>query len=597
RSSPQKPILAALREVPDRSSPQKAVLDALQSAGQNFAGLLGEKFAALKEFNPENTLGIAPGFKSVKDDKSLLSSEDLKFFEGKLLEKGLDENFLQNFMAVFHTAPELPTIGRINGAVRNAGLEGTFLNDQEKIALGNFVQRLGFSQEESVQMTEAAAEGKGLVILRSLEQRMKLLEKNADAVDNGKSPALPLNGFTHISREEAAALVKALNISSGAGENILNRFGEAAELEMNQQGFSRLFAEAGNELNAKSAQMIKIRELAPEAVREMLQNAKTAKRAEVNSNNRGDSKTNNSEALIREVALLLDEDENKPHAETSDIRKPTVLADILDKASTPAKSAKSDLSGANAENAPEPRVAKQPAENAGLNEHTNEKRDASERNNTRHFSDSLRQEADPFARTAKTPAGSAEAGKDSPAAKTPFTGAVFSQFQPEAASGQVRQQLDARNHQERIYEQLEQGIIKNTAQGSRQIILRLDPPELGRLTLSLSVANGEVRALIRAENGETAQAVSEQLARLKNSLEEQGFKVADLDVQTRTQDQPGMENHDGARQRELKEEMEAKAEFLRLAQSRTPEEETLARPMQNSTHPATIAGAGLHLVA
>jgi flagellar hook-length control protein FliK len=406
-----------------------------------------------------------------------------------------------------------------------------------------------------------------------------------------KNPGLTLDGFIHITKEEAAALTKALNLSSRTSENILSRFGDEAELKITSQDFSRLFAEAGFELNKEETQMSKIRALVPEAVRAMLQNAKIVKVSAADADNRASGKTKNSEALIRETALLLDEDEDERQGKISNIRKSTVLGDILDKAGKPAKA---EVSGKIAETAPDARQTTRTTEHS----RPGEEREAFDENPARRFGSGLGQEAERSPSAAKTPVKeSTDPGKEALTAKTAPAGIIFSQPPAETVSSRNLQPGTADIYQERIYERIEQGIIRNAAQGARQIILRLDPPDLGRLTLNLTVANGEIKALIRTEHSEVTRAVAEQLAQLKNSLEEQGFKVADLDVQTRTQDQADMQNRDGSRQQELKEKMEAEAEFLRLARLGEREEETLAWSMQNNTHTATIAETGLHLVA
>ncbi|MDR1243385.1 MAG: flagellar hook-length control protein FliK [Deltaproteobacteria bacterium] len=619
----------------------KGMPEALKASGVRFAELLGEKALLLQEFNSENTPGIAPGFKSVKDDKSPLSSGDLNYFQGKLLEKGVDEEVLQKFMSVFYAAPELPSVGKIMGAARNSVPTDVFLNDQEKIAFTNFTQRLGFTTEEIARLENLSAGGKGSALLRSLEHWVNALENGVNTTlenipasngttpaasrlgnsgkikpdnnlqnkektavdkvaentgkvtaDGQKTPAVTLDGFIHITKEEAAALTKALNLSPRTSENILNRFDDAAELEMNSQEFSKLFAEAGFELDKEETQMNKIRALVPEAVRAMLQNAKIIKVSAADADNRASVKTKNSEALIRETALLLDEDEDSQRGKVSNIRKSTVLGDILDKAGKPVKA---EVSGKIAETTLDAHPATRTTENSRSGE---EQREAFDENLAHRFGSGRRQEAERSPAAAKPQVNeNIDPGKEALTAKTAPAGIIFSQPAAEASSARNPQPDTAEIYRERIYERLEQGIIKNAIQGSRQIILRLDPPDLGRLTLNLTVANGEIKALIRTEHSEVTQAVAEQLAQLKNSLEEQGFKVADLDVQTRTQDQADMQNRDGSGQQELKEKMEAEAEFLRLARLGERDKEALAWSMHNNTHTATIAETGLHLVA
>ncbi|MCL1890229.1 MAG: flagellar hook-length control protein FliK [Desulfovibrionaceae bacterium] len=152
-------------------------------------------------------------------------------------------------------------------------------------------------------------------------------------------------------------------------------------------------------------------------------------------------------------------------------------------------------------------------------------------------------------------------------------------------------------HQEQIFQQVEKGLIRSLADGSKQIILRLDPPELGKLTLSLTMAQGEIKAVIRTENTATTQVISEQLSQLKASLEEQGFKVSSLEVETRTQNHAGTEQWNGTEQHNQQQELREQAGFIRLAQFRNREREALAQSVQNEGQPESNSASGLHLIA
>jgi flagellar hook-length control protein FliK len=177
--------------------------------------------------------------------------------------------------------------------------------------------------------------------------------------------------------------------------------------------------------------------------------------------------------------------------------------------------------------------------------------------------------------------------------------AVFNQLLPQAensAAGTETAKLSLQHRQE-IFEQVENGLVRSLHDGGKQIILRLDPPELGKMILSLTVAQGEVRAVIRAESPAAAQAVSEQLAQLKASLEEQGFKVSSLEVETRTPSHAGTEHWDGAEQHNQRQELREQAGFLRLAQFRGREAETLVRTVQSEEQAASYSASGLHIIA
>ena len=123
----------------------------------------------------------------------------------------------------------------------------------------------------------------------------------------------------------------------------------------------------------------------------------------------------------------------------------------------------------------------------------------------------------------------------------------------------------------RVARQVETGILKGVAQEAKQLTVNLSPDELGPVSVTLSVKDKEVRAVIAADNADTAAVLQEQAAKIKQTLEDQGFKVTKLDVQTGlAQDkQAGWdspERHNEAReQREAQERIRSSVRLAREA--------------------------------
>jgi flagellar hook-length control protein FliK len=61
--------------------------------------------------------------------------------------------------------------------------------------------------------------------------------------------------------------------------------------------------------------------------------------------------------------------------------------------------------------------------------------------------------------------------------------------------------------------------------------MRLDPPEIGVLQISVKVVNGTMTASFQTDNDKATQLLSHSLGRLKESLEAQGINVEKLQVQ------------------------------------------------------------------
>jgi flagellar hook-length control protein FliK len=544
----------------------------------SFADLFGN--LNLKEFNPENTPGLPAGFKSVKDDRSAaFKGKDLNFLEKELGDKGVNAGLVQNFMAVLNAQPEIPTVGKIMGLARDLGRKGETLDEQERIAFKGLMQRVGFKAEESNELEQMILDGKGARALERMRQR--LTASGAADAKNSVSTALLPDGMLQVTKEEAAALVKSLNLSESAAKHIMDYFGEENELRMNRDGFSKFVAAANAELGKESAELDKLRQAAPQVIRDMLQNSRQEARNEINADNRGSRMQGRTEALLRDTATLLEEDEEN---KDSPVRRKSIMASILDKSSRIDKAALEKNADAQFEH------------------------ETSEREFGKESARQFKQFSDNLKGAAGKNSLAAEPGNASTATAARLDATAEAIFSAQPASPSASQSAPAQPtanfadsraaiYQDKIFDQIQQGIVRNNSNGAHQITMRLDPPDLGRINLTLTVAGNEIKALIRTEQSEVSQVVSEQLAQLKTSLEEQGFKVTELDVETQAQNNPDLDNWTSAEQREQREELEARADFLRLARERAREEANLARNVQSNDHTAINSEAGLHIVA
>ena len=149
----------------------------------------------------------------------------------------------------------------------------------------------------------------------------------------------------------------------------------------------------------------------------------------------------------------------------------------------------------------------------------------------------------------------------------------------------------------RVVKQVENGILKSTGQEAKQLTLNLTPDELGKVQVTLTVKDKEVRAVISADNADTTALLQEHASKIKQSLEEQGFKVSEVEVrsqlsqdnQTAAWDSP--ERHNEAReQRETLERIRSSVRLARNAAAGQGESLVIPEPM-------TARAAGLDLFA
>lgn len=167
----------------------------------------------------------------------------------------------------------------------------------------------------------------------------------------------------------------------------------------------------------------------------------------------------------------------------------------------------------------------------------------------------------------------------------------------EAAADKIMQRVTEGNP-ERVLRQVEQGVLKNVGQGTKQLTLRLTPPDLGRVHLQIQAKEGEVRVLLRAENSDAGRMISENLAHVRQSLESQGLKVDKLEVQTQLADN---QFKDGAWQgaQEHNEMLQRHRDMARLSRWRSMRSQDMgvAREMQNVHEQARISSQGIDIIA
>lgn len=148
-----------------------------------------------------------------------------------------------------------------------------------------------------------------------------------------------------------------------------------------------------------------------------------------------------------------------------------------------------------------------------------------------------------------------------------------------------------------VYKQVESGAFKNLGQGVKQLVIRLDPMELGQVSVILQVRGKEVQAVLRSSNQETSVALNEQLSQLRTQLEAQGLKVGKLEVQTQLadgQDQSQWQGAESHNRYQENREFAMSAKRWRTLDRVSPD---LVRDVQNSPQREKLSQSGLDIFA
>lgn len=149
-----------------------------------------------------------------------------------------------------------------------------------------------------------------------------------------------------------------------------------------------------------------------------------------------------------------------------------------------------------------------------------------------------------------------------------------------------------------VLEQVQNGIFRNLSNGSKQLVLKLNPVELGSVNVMLQVKNKEVNAVIRADNPDSARLIAEHVDKIRSALEQQGLKVEKLDVQTNLADSntqsswQGTEQHNNSQQNH-----DAMSGIVKKWRSLNGDSSALAQDMQNTEARAIISQSSLDVVA
>ena len=106
------------------------------------------------------------------------------------------------------------------------------------------------------------------------------------------------------------------------------------------------------------------------------------------------------------------------------------------------------------------------------------------------------------------------------------------------------------------------GVQTNLLPHGGTMQIRLDPPELGALQITVEMRNGSMSATFQTSNDDATRLLSHSLGQLKTALESQGVNVEKIQVQQAPKDQAS-QNHDGSSQQQLRDEANARQEQQR----------------------------------
>ena len=572
-------------------------------------------------------------------DEVTFTKKELQELRASLVKAGAPEDALGGLDALIQS-PDGAMLAQVMASLQmNSAVK---LSDSDKDALTGLFNQIDPSGELAINALDLMQQGKGL-------QALSLIQKTFNDAAH--------NGTIDISQSDMAALAKGLGLPDSVQQQLMSSFGGADGLRCTSSQFGNLMNPARAHLADKENKQAKLDEAAAQTVRQVVKKARERMEKEAQAESLQSREVQQSKAMIErtvqkqsrenlEAALEASQKENAAREQaaryseaggrSADARQSAVInktdnglsATGMGKAGEDEQNARanarrgdaadmtgmrmrySESSEATEDGLRRLQLAKQGLED-GEAARADGKTDAERIGLVQDARHAVTASGDGQKQSAQGDlGGNLHGGQD----KTADLAAQFQNMRLDAARFEATR-LDAaqQNSQSSLSRQVGQQVQDGFLQAMRSNVRRLDvelhPAELGAITLTLTMRNGEVSAQIRSEKSETAELVSQQLENIRINLEQQGFKVDKLEVGLQNQQKDLAESNDSQwqnmQQHNARQEEDARREELahlhnlaNLRNSRIyPEENDLAQPMHIIGETARYATRSLHVVA
>ena len=572
-------------------------------------------------------------------DEVTFTKKELQELRASLVKAGAPEDALGGLDALIQS-PDGAMLAQVMASLQmNSAVK---LSDSDKDALTGLFNQIDPSGELAINALDLMQQGKGL-------QALSLIQKTFNDAAH--------NGTIDISQSDMAALAKGLGLPDSVQQQLMSSFGGADGLRCTSSQFGNLMNPARAHLADKENKQAKLDEAAAQTVRQVVKKARERMEKEAQAESLQSREVQQSKAMIErtvqkqsrenlEAALEASQKENAAREQaaryseaggrSADARQSAVInktdnglsATGMGKAGEDEQNARanarrgdaadmtgmrmrySESSEATEDGLRRLQLAKQGLED-GEAARADGKTDAERIGLVQDARHAVTASGDGQKQSAQGDlGGNLHGGQD----KTADLAAQFQNMRLDAARFEATR-LDAAQQNpppplpRQVGQQVQDGFLQAMRSNVRRLDVELHPAELGAITLTLTMRNGEVSAQIRSEKSETAELVSQQLENIRINLEQQGFKVDKLEVGLQNQQKDLAESNDSQwqnmQQHNARQEEDARREELahlqnlaNLRNSRTyPEENDLAQPMHIIGETARYATRSLHVVA
>ena len=483
----------------------------IKSQGSDFADVFAEQVSAQSEVDAV----VASNKPAVSEDFNL-SRDDVLGLTNELSEQGISDDRLGRLKELVNS-DEPVTPRSVAEALRSTehididGKPAYALSDGDRQELNMFLRKLGFNEDEAAAAVAHLEAGGDLKVWTAVAQRLSMMNP-ADTID--------------VSASEIGVLGRAFRLNAEQRDT-LNKLFAGQDKQLSPDALKTGLLTLSQEMGKRAESDAKLKQALEDSLGKIRQAILDRQKIEQAADSRGSKEALQKEALFKDSATAKadgmapapakgnDKDGVKDYAQsvaqkTADAAKEAALRDN-GQASQQQAHAGRDILDHNLD-------SRQQGHN-----HNGQAKD---RDDAGRWMANIRSDDKQSLKASTT---------ESLLSRNDFIAHMnFNQTaQNAAAQSQARQNA---NFTQQVFQQVESGMLRNLADGTKQLSIQLTPENLGTVSVLLSVKNKELTAILRPENPEAAKAIEDQLHNLRLTLEQQGLKVERLEVRPQLQD-------------------------------------------------------------
>ena len=549
-------------------------------------------------------------------DEVSFTKQELQGLYKDLIKAGANPEVL-NKLSTLADMPDGATLGQIMGSLK--GGSGTpLLSDEDKENITSLLKKVDPSGVLDTNVQALMMQGKGQEAFGMILNFTAKLDQSASL---------------EIGQEEAVSLGRGLGLGTSTLQTLAQSFGGNTSLTCATGQFADVMAPVANYFTAQAASQKTLDAALKTTLQPLISTARTRTEKEKQANSLHNRKAQQSKVFINKTVQknsreILDKTlEAGQQAETknSQVGQQTVAADSRTEA-TPKQAAEAKTTPQTTQNAAQ-HAAAQPvtlaqtsADNvASAQPATQQNKNTAAQTQTHAQSATQQATALDDKNQKNTQSGNSQDNKkdstwsdllskvDAQAAAASgraVTNVGYTATQQAVQNADMQDAVQETAISRQVAQQVEKGLLTSLKGGGTRLDLQLNPQELGSITVSLTVRNGEVSAHIRSEKTETNDMINRQVDAIRTNLEQQGLKVDKVEVQLDSHQEQNTAWQDLNQHNSWQEEDARREELARLKNlssirnsSQNSDISALEQPVHSSGQSARYATSTLNVVA